>query len=214
MTPNGLAQEFRAVPASPARKEVLNRYGLEDGYLLSVGNLQPRKNLVRLIHAYLRLRERRADFTPKLALVGKPAWLYHDIFRAARDSRYAADIHFTGYVAETDLPAIYSAARLFIYPSIFEGFGLPVLEAMGCGAPVAVSNSSSLPEVAGGAAVTFDPLDESAMMGAIERIWQDPDLSARLRIAGPERARQFSWRETARLTLGAYQRAVGMAELR
>ncbi|MBI4468946.1 MAG: glycosyltransferase family 4 protein [Acidobacteria bacterium] len=210
LTPNGLGRNFRPIPSSASRDATLARYGIADPYVLSVGNLQPRKNLVRLIRAFVALREQDDRFTAKLVFVGKKAWLYDEIFQAARASRFGAEIQFTGYVAEEDLPAIYSAARIFVYPSIFEGFGLPVLEALGCGAPVATSNSSSLPEVAGDAAIAFDPLDERALREAMAQLWHDRELSARLRIAGPDRARRFTWRETARLTLAAYQHAVGL----
>lgn len=209
LTPNGVEAHFRPVPPSPERDALLLRYDIDRDYVLSVGNLQPRKNLTQLIRAYLKLREQDDKFDGKLVVVGQKAWLYHDIFREARHSRFGRDILFTGYVTDEVLPAIYSAARVFVYPSIFEGFGLPVLEAMACGAPVAMSHSSSLPEVAGGAAISFDPLDEEAVARSIARIWHDEALRARLRLAGPERAGHFSWDETARRTLEAYHSAVG-----
>lgn len=209
LTPNGVAENFRPIPASPERDKRLRRYGIDSGYLLSVGALQPRKNLSRLIGAYLRFRERDEEQACKLVVVGKKGWLYKDIFRSARHSRFVDDIIFTGYVADDDLPAIYSAASAFVYPSIFEGFGLPVLEAMACGVPVATSNCSSLPEVAGDAALSFDPLDEDAMTQSISRLVRDEALRERLRKSGLERAKKYSWDETARLTLNAYRAALG-----
>ena len=173
------------------------RYGTGERFILCVGNLQPRKNLHTLIDAYVRLR--RADATRhKLVLVGKKAWLYDDIFAAARASGYAEEIVFTGYVPDDDLVALYNAADLFVYPSIFEGFGLPPLEAMACGTPVIASNTSSLPEVLGDAALIVDPLDLERLACTMLTVLQDTELCAGLSVRGRKRTDAFSWQATAR----------------
>jgi len=182
------------------------KYGMGEKFILSVGNLQPRKNLRTLIDAYVRLR--RAGATRhKLVLVGKKAWLSDDIFAAARASGYADELVFTGYVPDADLVALYNAADIFVYPSIFEGFGLPPLEAMACGTPVVCSNTSSFPEVVGDAALTVDPLDPTRLAKAIAQLLTDRSLHAHLSTTGPQRADTFSWSTTASIVAGIYQGA-------
>jgi len=208
VTPEGVSSQFTPVRESDRINAVRKKYGIEREYLLSVGSLQPRKNLVRLIQAYVSLRSSDDEFSHQLVIVGKKGWLYKDIFRAARSSQYVNDIIFTDYVAEEDLPALYSGAAIFIYPSIFEGFGLPVLEAMACGVPVITSNSSSLPEVVGEAALTVDPYDEEAIRQAIQRVVVDEKLRMKLSRRGLVQAQRFSWRKTAELTLSVYEEVV------
>jgi glycosyltransferase involved in cell wall biosynthesis len=182
------------------------RYGTGERFILCVGNLQPRKNLQTLIAAYVRLRQ--ADATRhRLVLVGKAAWLYDPIFAAARASGYGTELIFTGYVPQEDLVALYNAADLFVYPSLFEGFGLPPLEALACGTPVIATNTSALPEVVGEAGVLVDPQDVEGLAGAMARVLGDGVLRARLRVQGPPRAARFSWDATARTILDAYRRA-------
>src|SRR5205085_5764070 len=142
------------------------RYGTGECFILCVGNLQPRKNLKTLIDAYVRLR--RAGATRhKLVLAGRNVWLQDETFAAARASGFADELIFTGYLPDEDLVALYNAAALFVYPSIFDGFGLPPLEAMACGTPVVTSNTSSFPEVVGDAALTVDPLNPEALAMAL-----------------------------------------------
>jgi glycosyltransferase involved in cell wall biosynthesis len=208
VTPEGVSALFVPV-RDPARLQaVRQRYGIARDYILSVGSLQPRKNLVRLIHAYVNLRRRDDDVDHQLVIVGKKGWLYQDIFRAARESPFVEDIIFTGYVPEEDLPALYSGATVFVYPSIFEGFGLPVLEAMACGVPVITSNSSSLPEVVGEAAILVNPYDERAIEVALRQVVWNAELRRELSERGLRRAQQFSWRRTAELTVRAYEEVV------
>jgi len=181
------------------------RYGTGDHFILSVGNLQPRKNLRTLIEAYVRLRQ--ADATRhKLVLVGREAWLHDDIFAAARASGYADELVFTGYVPDADLVALYNAAEVFVYPSLFEGFGLPPLEAMACGTATVTANTSALPETVGEAALTVDPRDGEALAGALARLLGDGALRARLEREGLARAALFSWDDTARIILDTYRR--------
>ncbi len=199
-------------PAAPAEVErVRVRYGLSGAYILAVGSIQPRKNLTRLVRAYAALHRARPHAKlPKLVLVGKRAWLYEETLRAVASCGLAAqDVVLTGYVPEADLPALYSGALCFAYPSYFEGFGLPPLEAMRCGVPVIVADRTSLPEVVGDAGLLVDPLDETALAAALARLIDEPDLRARLRTKGIERAARWHWHDTARRTLEVYQRAKG-----
>ena len=202
------APHFR--PAAPeAVAEAQRRYGIDRDYVLAVGSIQPRKNLVRLVRAYSDLRRRRShDKLPQLVLVGKRAWLYGETLRAVEQSGVAPDVIFTGYVPERDLPALYSGALCFVYPSYFEGFGLPALEAMQCGAAVVAGDRTSLPEVVGDAGLLVDPFDEDAIGAAVSSLIDDGELRARLGARGRERAALFSWTETARQTLRVYEQAI------
>ncbi|MGH9945494.1 MAG: glycosyltransferase family 4 protein, partial [Pyrinomonadaceae bacterium] len=147
---------------------------------------------------------------PQLVLVGRSAWLYEETLRAveACDPK-RSQIRLTGYVPESDLPALYSGALCFVYPSYFEGFGLPPLEAMQCGAPVVAGDRTSLPEVVGDAGLLVDPHDTAALTVALARLIDDANLRRELRAKGLARARLFNWRETARMTLQVYQQATG-----
>ncbi len=195
----------------PARlAAICDKYGTGERFILCVGNLQPRKNLKTLITAYVRLR-RAGTMRHKLVLVGREAWLHEDIFAAARDSGYAEELVFTGYVPDEDLVALYNAAELFVYPSLFEGFGLPPLEAMACGTPVVTGNTSALPETVGDAALTVDPYDAEALAGAMARVLGDAVLRADLSARGLERAAAFSWADTATIIREVYRRVTGVA---
>jgi glycosyltransferase involved in cell wall biosynthesis len=207
-TPLAAPAHFAPVTNEGEIKRVRSLYNLEGDYILAVGSIQPRKNLVRLIAAYADLRRSRPHAKlPRLALVGKRAWLYEETLRAIREQGLLSDMVFTGYVPESDLPALYTAALCFVYPSYFEGFGLPPLEAMQCGAPVIAGDRTSLPEVVGDAGLLVDPFDEQAIARSIARIIDDAELRAELRRKGLKRARLFDWHKTARLTLEIYERA-------
>jgi glycosyltransferase involved in cell wall biosynthesis len=209
VTPAAAPTHFKPVVDETKLKRIRETYGIGANYLLSLGSIQPRKNLTRLIEAFLWLRTARpASLLPQLVIAGKRGWLDREVFHAAQQEGLNESVKFTGYVPEKDLPALYSGALSFIYPSYFEGFGLPVLEAMQCGAPVIAGNQTSLPEVAGDAALLFDPFDTRALREAIARVIDHPAYRAELRVKGLKRAAEFSWIETARLTLKAYERAV------
>ena len=202
---------FRPVQDEGELQRVRQTYGIEGDYILSVGAIQPRKNLSRLVAAYSRLRTARPEVKlPQLVLVGKCAWLYDETLRTIKELEVSDSVILTGYVREGDLPALYSGALCFVYPSYFEGFGLPPLEAMKCGAPVIVGNKTSLPEVVGDAGVLVDPFDVDQMASAIQRVITDSNLRAQLRVKGLERAKLFDWQETARQTLSVYRKAAGM----
>lgn len=208
VTYNGVEPHFTPRPEVPNETpEIRSRYGIARDFLLAVGSLQPRKNLVRLIRAYAKLRSERADFTPQLVIVGRRLWLTHEIFDEVKRHRWADDVILTGYVADEDLPALYRAAKAFVYPSLFEGFGLPPLEAMACGTPVVTSGVSSLPEVTGGAALLIDPNDEQSLASALVKIVSDDLLRAQLREKGIAQAKKFTWRDAAEKTLRLYQEA-------
>jgi glycosyltransferase involved in cell wall biosynthesis len=188
---------------------VLGRYGIRGEYVLAVGSIQPRKNLARLVAAYADLRRKRPRSNlPQLVLVGRQAWLYGETLRAIEEQGVRDTTILTGYVSESDLPALYSGALCFAYPSYFEGFGLPPLEAMQCGTPVVTGNLTSLPEVVGDAGLLIDPFDTGALSDALARLFDDADLRAELRARSLARARAFDWHETARRTLEIY-RSIG-----
>lgn len=208
VTPEAARAGFSPVTNETELKKVRKTYGIERDYILSLCSIHPRKNLVRLIEAYSLLRQSRPEVKlPQLVLAGKRGWLDGETFNAARQSVSGSDILFTGYVGEEDLPALYSGAACFVYPSYFEGFGLPILEAMQCGAPVVAGNRTSIPELVADAGLLFDPFDTSALVEALKRILDDADYRARLRAKGFLRSGEFSWKETAQLTLKAYEKA-------
>jgi len=210
VVPLAAAGRFRPVEDASELERVRRRYGIGGEYVLAVGSIQPRKNLARLLRAYAGLRrERGRSNLPQLVIAGKPAWLYGETLRAVEAEGLRDSTVLTGYVSEDDLPALYTGALCFVYPSYFEGFGLPPLEAMSCGAPVVTGNLTSLPEVVGDAALTVDPLDPDAIAAAVARLIDDPALREDLRRRGLSRSRQFDWRGTARMTLQIYRRVMG-----
>jgi glycosyltransferase involved in cell wall biosynthesis len=204
--PFGAAPEYRPMPPAEV-KAVAERYGLEAGrYILYVGVLEPRKNIARLVSAFARI----AGEVPGavLALGGKKGWMYDQIFEQVRRSGLGDRVRFLGYVKERDLPALYTGARVFAYPSYYEGFGFPVLEAMQCGTPVVTSNVSSLPEVAGDGALLVDPEDEAGLACALLRLVREEPLRQGLTRRALARAAQFSWSRCARQTLEVYEATV------
>ncbi len=196
--------EIAFKPALPEQvSAVRKKYQLPSQYVLYVGNIEPRKNLTRLVLAWESVCSAGSCEIP-LVLVGRRAWLYRETLRVIRASRQTRRIHLTGYVAEEDLPALYSGARLLAYPSLFEGFGLPVLEAMACGIPVLASDIKPLREVAEGAALLVDPTDPRALGEALRTLVEDEVLRSSLRERGFQVASRYSWENTARETLSAY----------
>ena len=200
------------VPAAPDDiAAVRAHYGLPERYILRVGTIEPRKNLERLLEALVTLRRSAPD--ARLVIVGSRGWLTEGFFRRLEALALGDAVQLTGRVPDADLPAIYSGADLLVEPSLYEGFGLPLLEAMACGTPVVCSAVASLPEVGGDAARYFDPHDSEAIAAAMGEVWHNRDLRATLRQAGLERAAQFSWQRAARETLAVYERVrVGNGE--
>jgi glycosyltransferase involved in cell wall biosynthesis len=202
-----LAASFTPVNDPARLAEVRRRYGLLEPYILFVGNLEPRKNLVRLIEAYARLK-RRSAFPHRLVLAGKRGWLYRPIFEAVERFGLGREVVFTGYVPPEDLPVLYALADVFAFPSLYEGFGLPVLEAMACGTPVITACTGSLPEVAGDAAWYVEPEDVDAHTEGMARVLRDDEIRKRLVARGHLQAKRFSWTRTAKATLDIYCRAL------
>lgn len=180
-------------------ERVKKRYGIEGDYILYVGTLHPRKNLVRLVEAYNLLKNKTPSL--KLVVAGKCGWLYEEVFRRVEALGLIGAVLFPGYVEQDDLAALLSGSRLFVLPSLYEGFGFPVLEAMACGTAVVCSNVSSLPEVAGEAALLVDPLDVAALAEAMEQALDDERLNTDLVRRGFQQVKKFSWNRCARQTL-------------
>jgi len=195
---SGVDPRFRPEPESGERERLRARYGLDRPYVLSVGTLQPRKNFVRLIRAFARL----PDTGRVLVIAGGRGWLYESVLEEA--ARHPDRVRVLGFVEDADLPALYRGADLFVFPSFYEGFGLPVLEAMACGVPVVCSGVSSLPEVAGDAALLVNPEDEDGLMGAMRRALEDEGLRREMTARGRARAAEFTWERAARQLLGVF----------
>lgn len=184
---------------------IRDRYGLPDRYILGVGHLEPRKNWDRLIRAYSGIRERQPDRVPPLVVVGSENWNFGGVYEAAAGEGLRDSVVFTGFVEEEDLPEVYAQAMVFAYPSLYEGFGIPILEAMACGVPVLTSNTTSLPEVSGGAALLVDPLDEEAIADGLLRLLTDEALRAELVEHGYRNVRRYSWERSAEMLRGIYR---------
>ncbi len=189
----GVEPAFRPL-GQAALEEVRARYGLPGRFLLTVGTIEPRKNLPRLLEALSGLPER---LRLPLVVVGRPGWLYQETFAAVERYGLQGEVRFLGFVPQEDLPALYNLALALVYPSLYEGFGLPPLEAMACGTPVLAGCVSSLPEVVGEAAVLVDPADVSSIREGLRRLLEDDELRARLRKEGLARAREFTWEKAA-----------------
>jgi len=200
----GVEERFR--PEAEARDaRTRERHGLARPYILGVGTLQPRKNYGALIRAFHRLVEEH-DLPHDLVIVGSKGWLYDDVFATIAELGLAERVRLLGLVDDDDLPALYRGADVFAFPSLYEGFGIPVLEAMGCGTPVVTSNVSSLPEVAGDAALQVPPDDVDALADAMWRSISDTALREALRIRGFRQAARFTWKRAAEELIGVYER--------
>jgi glycosyltransferase involved in cell wall biosynthesis len=203
----GVDDRFR--PAEPAAVAAFRRQkGLPARFLLFLGTLEPRKNLMALLQAYAQLAAAQGDPPPPLVIAGGQGWHYQEIFAAVERLNLAGRVIFPGYVPEGEKPLWYNAAELFVYPSLFEGFGLPPLEAMACGTPVVVSDASSLPEVVGDAGVRVPPTDRDALADAMAALLGSPLARAERRAKGLEQAARFSWQEAAHQTARVYERAL------
>jgi glycosyltransferase involved in cell wall biosynthesis len=196
------AARFKPVRDGAVIDAVRNRLRVGKDYVLAIGTLHPRKNYARLIEAFSKLQITNCE----LIIVGKRGWLYASILQRACELNLESRVKFLDYVSSDDLPALISGARLVAFPSLHEGFGLPVLEAQACGTPVVCSMVSSLPEAAGDAALFFDPFDVDAIAGAIERTYNDNAVRAKLVERGFDNVKRFSWQVSARGVLDVIQR--------
>jgi glycosyltransferase involved in cell wall biosynthesis len=201
---NGIGEELCSTPSSESLKSVRARYAIPSGdYILYVGGSDSRKNLERLFEAFSILLKKIKPLT--LVLTGGMGRGGKEIYGRISALGLERHVVLTGHLPTQELRLLYSGARLFAYPSLYEGFGIPVLEAMACGVPVMTSDTSSLPEVAGNAACLIDPYDIQAMAEAMEKILEDKNLAASLRAKGLERVKAFSWEKAARQTLEVYK---------
>jgi len=204
VVPGGVEARFQ--PATPeAIADLRYRLGLVEPFILSIGMIEPRKNWQGLIRAYSIVRARHS-LPHRLVLAGPRGWLSDSIFEERDRSPFRNDVIFPGFVADADLPTLYSAADVFAFPSFYEGFGLPPLEAMACGTPVVVSDAASLPEVVGAAGLTVPAEDTDALANALEQALLDDPLRTRLRAAGLARAATFTWSAAAEALLAVYRR--------
>jgi glycosyltransferase involved in cell wall biosynthesis len=206
VTYEGAGEEFAPLDREKSREVLARKYRIDGDFVLYLGRLQGRKNLMRLVNAYARTR--KLGFPHKLVLAGQQDSLFQPVLSRIQELRLENNILLPGYVAAADVPAFYNAAEVFVYPSIYEGFGLPIAEAMACGTPVVTSRGSSLDEVASDAAVLVDPLDELSIAEALNRVLADPELRKRLGHAGLKRSRQFSFENAARQTISVYEQVM------
>ncbi|MDO8689124.1 MAG: glycosyltransferase family 1 protein [Dehalococcoidia bacterium] len=204
--PEGVNPRFVPVRDPQRLAEARQRYGLPEKFILFVSTIEPRKNLVTLWEAYRALRSEGR--TEGLVVVGQKGWLYQETMLRLREVGLEEQVVFPGYVAEEDLPVLYSLADCFAFPSLFEGFGLTPLEAMASGCPVVCSNSSSLPEVCGDATILVAPMDVAGLVSSLRRVLNEPDLQAELRNKGIRQAARFTWESAAMRTLEVYKRTM------
>jgi glycosyltransferase involved in cell wall biosynthesis len=213
VTPLAAAKHFHPINDPATIAPILQRYAVAQPYLLSLATLEPRKNLSFLIRSFLRLLETHPDWDLNLVLVGVCGWKNADIFQVVQQNpTLQSRVIFTGYVPDRDLSALLSGALAFVYPSFYEGFGLPPLEAMQCGTPVITSNTSSLPEVVGAAGLLIDPTQEDELCQAIWTLVTDATTRSQLAQQAIERASQFSWERCAAQTVDVYQMAAQHSE--
>ncbi|MFH1033862.1 MAG: glycosyltransferase family 1 protein [Pseudomonadota bacterium] len=194
---------FKPIDDQAALDEVRRRYGISKPFFYHVGNVEPRKNLLGLLKAFLLLRGQLKG-RAQLVISGQKGWLTGPLYWAMGRMSLGEDVIFTGYMPQEDLPLMMNAALGFVFPSLYEGFGLPALEAMSCGTPLITSNLSSLPEIVGEAALLVEPTDEEAIAQAMWRLFEDAELRQRLSALGIDQAARFSWQQAARQTMQVY----------
>lgn len=205
---HGINKQFKKIyPNNQKTEGVRIKYNLPNKYILFVGNIEPKKNLLNLINAFNKLkREKRIEH--KLVIVGKKGWKYKPIFENISKLKIDNELIFTGYIPEEDLPTVYSMADLFVFPSLYEGFGIPPLEAMACEVPVMVSNSGSLPEITGGKCLQVDPFNIEEIASGIHKSLTDTGLRDKSILEGKKWVKQYSWEKSAKETLKVYEEAI------
>ncbi len=208
VTLEAAAPHYRRLEAGERAAFDLTAWGIRNPFVLAVGNLQPRKNLQRLVEAFARVIQRHPTLPHQLVFVGKAQWRESELFQTIERKGLRDRLVFTGYVPDHALVSMFNIADVFAYPSLYEGFGLPVLEAMACGAPVLTSNVSSMPEVAGEAAILINPSEVDSIAEGLEYLLRDESVRARLRQMGLLHSSQFTWHKCANQTLAAYRKAL------
>ncbi len=203
----GINLVFKTLENLGKKRKILKDYGIFDKYIFFVGRIDARKNVLGLIKAFILLKQTK-EISHQLVIVGKEDFLPKQIREEIKISQYREDIIFTGYLQENYLPLFYNLADVFVYPSLYEGFGFPCLEAMSCGCPVVSSNISSIPEIVNGAGLLIDPLDTEELAVAIYRVISNPKLKEELKEKGLKQAKQFSWDNTAQKTLEVYKKVI------
>jgi glycosyltransferase involved in cell wall biosynthesis len=209
VVPIAVSPAFRPLPREAAAHYVASHFGIPAPYVLTVGDLQPRKNQIGLIRAFEQLILTNPSLPHRLVIVGQKTWFSDLIVNAAQRSKVADRIDFTYFVNDAELLQLYNACDLMAFPSFYEGFGLPILEAMACGRAVACSNTSAFPEVANAAAILFDPNSTEDIARALRDVLIDPELRTRMERLGQQRASLFTWERTARRTLEIYYEVAG-----
>lgn len=209
VAPNAVSAAFRPIEREAAAALVEKRFHIPGPFILTVGDLQPRKNHLGLLRAFEDLLRAHPHLPHRLVFVGKETWYSKEVHRAVSRSAVASRVHCTGFVEDADLLHFYGACDLFVFPSFYEGFGLPILEAMACGRAVACSSSSAMPEVADAAAILFDPQSTAEIVRAMADVLLDAELRARLERLGMHRAALFSWERAAQRTLDVYYDVAG-----
>ena len=213
VVPNAAAGIFRPLPHADSTAWVWRRFGIPPPFVLNVGDLQARKNQAGLIRAFAEMLRACPQLAHHLVLAGKDGWHGSAVHRAALESGVAERIHFTGFVSDAELLQLYNACEFFVFPSFYEGFGLPVIEAMACARPVACSSTSAVHEVADTCAILFDPHSTREMTRAMVDLALDGELRARMGRLGLQRSTHFSWRKAAEKTLEVYREVASAVEL-
>lgn len=199
--------EFQPDVSKAAMKEVLVRHHILGPYFIHIGTINPRKNLEFLVKAFAVLAGKHPAVS--LVITGKKGWYYQGLFQLVNDLGLEKKVIFTGYVTDEEKPLLYAGSLACVFPSLYEGFGFPPLEAMACGVPVIASNSSSVPEVVGAAGLLADPRDQAVWVRGLERLLVDPGLRKRLSASGIEQAKHFTWEKTAQATMRIYEKVLG-----
>jgi glycosyltransferase involved in cell wall biosynthesis len=212
VVPNAVSSYFRPVERESAAALVEEKFGISGPFVLTVGDLQPRKNHLGLLHAFEETLRQHPHLPHRLVFVGKETWYSKELHRAVMRSNVAGRVDFTGFVEDPDLLQFYGACDLFVFPSFYEGFGLPILEAMACGRAVACSSATAMPEVANAAGILFDPYSVPEMARAIGDVLLDEEMRVRLERLGTNRAASFTWERAAQRTLDVYYEVAGVSK--
>jgi glycosyltransferase involved in cell wall biosynthesis len=212
VVPNAVSSSFRPVERESAAAVVEEKFGISGPFVLTVGDLQPRKNHLGLLHAFEETLRQHPHLPHRLVFVGKETWYSKELHRAVQRSSVAGRVDFTGFVEDPDLLQFYGACDLFVFPSFYEGFGLPILEAMACGRAVACSSATAMPEVANAAGILFDPYSVPEMARAIGDVLLDEEMRFRLERLGTNRAASFTWERAAQRTLDVYYEVAGVGK--